>query len=89
MEVCIKAVVSGKVQGVFFRDTTVKKAHQWQLTGWVKNTSDGNVELIACGEQENIKKFIEWLWQGSAASKVDNVHWEEILWESFDDFIIR
>ena len=88
-KICIKATISGKVQGVFFRDSTVKKAHQLKLTGWVRNTSDGNVELVACGEQDRIATLTEWLWQGSRAAKVSNVAWEETPCETFDTFIIK
>lgn len=85
---CIKAVVSGKVQGVFFRDTVVQKAKSLQLTGQVKNTLDGKVELIACGESDALNQLTEWLWQGSPASNVTNVDSQEIPWESFDDFMV-
>ena len=86
-KLCIKAVVSGKLQGVFFRDTTVQKAKSLQLTGQVKNTHDGKVELIACGEPDAIHQLTEWLWQGSPASSVTNVDSQEIPGESFNDFI--
>lgn len=88
-KICIKATVSGKVQGVFFRDATCKKAQQLQLTGWVKNTGDGNVELIACGEQDHIMELTDWLWMGSDAAEVSNVHWEETPWTTFDNFKIE
>lgn len=87
--ICIKATVSGKVQGVFFRNKTLKKAQELQLTGWVKNTADGNVELIACGEQAPIMELTDWLWHGPPAAEVSNVHWEEIPSESFDEFSVK
>lgn len=86
---CIKATVSGKVQDVFFRDSTVKKAKILQLTGWVTNTPDDDVELIACGEQDHIMELTDWLRKGSDASEVNNVHWEEIPLQSFDDFTVE
>lgn len=88
-KMCIKAIVSGKVQGVFFRDTTQKKAQILQITGCIKNTADGNVELIACGEQDHIMELTDWLWMGSDAAEVSSVHWEEIPWVSFNSFKIE
>lgn len=84
--ICIKAIISGKVQGVFYRYTTVQKAKSLQLKGWVKNTNDGNVELIACGDANTIKAFTDWLWEGSPASNVTQVNYQEIDWQEFDDF---
>lgn len=88
-KICIKASVSGKVQGVFFRDSTLKKAQELQLTGWIKNTTDGNVELLACGEQDHIMELTDWLWRGPKPAEVSNVHWEETPWEAFDSFSVK
>jgi len=85
---CIQANVTGKVQGVFFRDKTVKKAKELQLTGWVKNDPSGSVSLAACGEEEQLSIFIEWLWQGPQAAQVSNVKWNETPLTSFDNFKI-
>ena len=76
-KICIRAIASGKVQGVFFRDAAQQEAQRLKLTGWVKNLPDGNVELIACGERDHVIEFTDWLWQGSTKSEVSNVHWEE------------
>ncbi len=88
-KICIKAVVSGRVQGVFYRDTARKKAEELQLTGWAKNTKDGHVDLVACGEQDHIVEFTDWLWMGSDTSEVSNVHWEETPWEAIDGFSVK
>lgn len=85
-KVCIRAIVSGKVQGVFFRDSTCKKARELQLTGWVKNLSNGDVELVACGDRDSIMVLTEWLWDGPPSAEVSNVHWEEIEGEDHADF---
>lgn len=88
-KLCIRAVVSGKVQGVFYRDGTRKKAESLQLTGWVKNCDDGSVELIACGDRDHVIEFTEWLWQGSENAEVANVAWEETpSEEDHQDFMI-
>lgn len=88
-KICIRATVSGKVQGVFFRDSTQKKARELQLTGWVKNIPNGNVELVACGERDSIMILIEWLWDGPPAASVNNVRWENIALANHADFNIR
>ncbi|MBS0349850.1 MAG: acylphosphatase [Proteobacteria bacterium] len=87
--VTIHARVSGRVQGVFFRRYTQKRAQELQLAGWVKNSEDGKVELIATGEQDKIEQFIEWLWQGSPNAVVKEVCWELISQQSFADFSIK
>lgn len=88
-KMCIRAVISGTVQGVFFRAGTQQKAQQLHLTGWVKNLMDGQVELIACGDQDSIMLLTEWLWKGTPNAKVSNVHWEEIPWQEFMEFNIE
>ena len=52
--------VSGKVQGVFYRKYTEKKAKELGLLGWCKNLSDGRVEIVAEGEREKLDKLAEW-----------------------------
>ncbi len=86
---CIHAIVSGKVQGVFFRDCTQKKATALNITGWVKNLPDNTVELIACGAKQNINEFTKWLWQGSPNSHVRNVEWQEIEPQNHNTFEVR
>lgn len=65
--------VLGRVQRVFFRDSTTRKARKLNLTGWVKNESDGSVKIIAEGEEENLKKLIEWAKRGPLLAKVDGI----------------
>lgn len=88
-KICIRAVVSGKVQGVFFRDSTLQIAKKLELTGWVKNTDEGDVELIACGNRDHIMELTDWLWHGPDAAEVSNVHWEEIETQKFEDFLVK
>ena len=63
--------------------------HATTLTGWVKNTTDGKVELHACGEQDHIMELTDWLWQGPPSAEVSNVHWEENPWEEFEGFSVK
>jgi acylphosphatase len=69
----IRAVVHGRVQGVFFRVYTRDKANQLNLVGWVRNNRDGTVECFAQGLEEAITEFIEFLYHGSPSSRVDDV----------------
>ncbi len=68
-ETMIHAYVSGKVQGVFFRDHTHRRALELSIKGWVKNLSDGRVEVMALGEPSAIKVFLDWLKTGPTKSK--------------------
>lgn len=83
-------VVRGRVQGVFFRAETRQKALQLGLTGWVKNTDDGVVEILAAGEGAKLKEFLVWCKKGPDAARVDAI---DVLWqtpaENFSDFTIR
>ena len=69
----IKAVVSGRVHGVFFREFVKKKAVSLSLTGTVENIKDGSVIVIAQGKKENINKLVEYLHEGSFNSQVSSV----------------
>jgi len=82
-------LVSGRVQGVFFRDHTHRWARTLRVTGWVRNLDDGNVEVIAEGERENIEGLIDHLEEGSPMAMVENVevNWQEYRGE-FPDFRI-
>lgn len=89
-KVRIHILVSGFVQGVFFRDNSQKKAQGLGLTGWVKNLSDGRVEIVAEGEKQKLEDLIKWVNQGPTIAKVDNieVEWQEYKGE-FNSFNIR
>jgi len=65
--------IIGKVQGVFFRDYTRRKAEELQLAGWVKNRADGSVEALVSGDGDQVKKMVEWFHLGSPYSSVQKV----------------
>ncbi|HEX6638264.1 MAG TPA: acylphosphatase [Steroidobacteraceae bacterium] len=71
--ICRRSFVSGRVQGVFYRATCVRKAGTLGLRGFARNLADGRVEVLACGEEPAVKEFVAWLWEGSPASKVTDV----------------
>lgn len=90
MKARLHAFVSGRVQGVFFRDFTRRWAQALGLTGWVRNVFDGRVEVMAEGNQEALETLIEKLKVGPPAARVENVEvkWDEYRAEFFD-FTIR
>ena len=71
--ICRRSFVSGRVQGVFYRATCVRKATALGLKGFARNLADGRVEILACGDDAAVTGFIAWLWEGSPASKVTDV----------------
>ncbi|HIP38535.1 MAG TPA: acylphosphatase [Desulfocapsa sulfexigens] len=72
------ATVHGRVQGVFFRETTRQEAQKLGLTGWVRNVANGTVETEFQGEEGKVKQLLEWLPQGSSMSQVTRVESREI-----------
>lgn len=82
--------VSGRVQGVFFRSNTRKKARGLGINGFVKNLEDGRVEIVAEGEKEKLEQLINWANTGSPAARVRNVevNWKEYTGK-FDSFEIK
>ena len=82
--------ITGRVQGVYFRASTVAQAQRLGVTGWVANAPDGNVEVVAEGTRARIDELIAWCRRGPAGAKVTNV---EIAWEAsrneFASFSIR
>ena len=70
---CIQAFVSGRVQGVFFRQSTRHEALRLGLTGSAVNLPDGRVEVIACGEPGAIRQLVDWLHQGPPSASVNRV----------------
>ena len=74
-----KATVSGKVQGVWFRDSTQEEAIKLKVTGWVKNIPGGMVYLEAEGEENNLKSLERWIHIGSPHSRVDKVDLQWIV----------
>ena len=81
--------VSGRVQGVFFRDHTQRWASSLNLTGWVRNIRDGRVEALVEGDKEKIEELISRLEEGPPLAQVDkvDVSWEDYKGE-FKDFRI-
>ena len=68
-KVCIIAWVYGRVQGVGFRYTTQYEAKKLGLAGYAKNLDDGSVEVVACGEEGQVEKLMQWLKSGGPRSE--------------------
>ena len=82
-------LVSGKVQGVFFRASTRDQARALGVTGWVRNLESGEVEIMAFGPLSAITEFVAWCHQGPVLSRVDRLVIQDVACESFHDFDIR
>lgn len=72
---------------MFFRASTRGKANTLGLTGWVRNLTDGRVEVMAFGEEDKLSILREWLHQGPAGANVTGVEVETVAWEDHADFI--
>ena len=89
MKKALKIVITGKVQGVFYRDTAHKKAQELGIFGYVINKSDGSVECTVEGDENKLDKFIEWSKMGSSYAKVDSVDVREVDLANYSEFIVK
>ena len=87
----IHVMISGDVQGVWFRISAQDKANELGLTGWVKNLFSNAVEIVAEGDMENLSTLIGWLQSGPPNAKVDKVsiEWEEQDKNEYSSFEIQ
>ena len=90
MKVRAHFIVSGRVQGIFFRSETKHKAKKHGVEGWVRNLRDGGVEAVFEGEEKTVKDLIAFCKRGPPRARVTDV---DVKWESytgeFKDFQIR
>ena len=81
--------VHGRVQGVYFRASTVEEARRLRLTGWVMNCPDSSVEVVAEGEREQLEKLISWCRSGPPGARREvHAEWEAPK-EEFQSFFIK
>ena len=75
----VRVTVSGRVQGVFFRDTCARQARSEGLAGWIRNRADGRVEAWFEGSPEGVEKLVAWCRQGPPHARVSGVEaaWQE------------
>jgi acylphosphatase len=81
-------IVSGRVQGVFFRASAAEKARQLGLKGLVRNMTDGSVHIEAEGDEESLNKFVEWCRKGPPAASVKNCSVSKGDVRNYDNFVI-
>jgi acylphosphatase len=86
----IHAIIEGKVQGVYFRDSTRREAERLGLCGWVRNLPNGAVEALIAGENNKVDRMVTWLHRGSPKAIVSRViTTERAGTEEFSEFSIR
>ena len=78
MKITRRLRVSGRVQGVFFRESMRLRAEQLKVTGWVRNCADGTVEAVAQGDAFDVGRLIEWAQRGPDAAKVEKIDVESV-----------
>lgn len=89
MTISVRCLVSGRVQGVFFRASTRHQAERLGLTGFAANLPDGRVEVVACGESGAVGRLKAWLAKGPPGSRVTGVACEAATVQEYRDFTIR
>ena len=77
----MRVLVSGKVQGVFYRASTLQEARDLELTGWVRNLEDGRVECKAIGKETDLLTLLHWMGKGPIKAKVSRV---DVEWLDYD-----
>ena len=83
-------IVSGRVQGVFFRHSAMAEARQLGLSGWVRNLPSGEVEIVAEGRRKNLEMLYAWAHSGPPSARVEEVReeWGEYRGE-YSGFHVR
>jgi acylphosphatase len=84
-----RVVVHGSVQGVFFRDSTRRRAESRGVTGWVRNCSDGTVEALFEGDAEAVDALVRFAGEGPRGAQVERVEVSDAQPEGRDGFEIR
>ena len=86
----VRALVSGRVQQVGYRQTCRAKARSLDLVGWVRNLRDGRVEIFAQGDPESVDRLISWAWVGPSAAQVTGLESDNVpLDVNLTDFFIQ
>lgn len=84
-----RAVVHGRVQGVFFRDSARERARAHGVSGWVSNRSDGTVEAVLEGPAESVERILRFLETGPPRADVERVEVSEEPPEGLSEFSVR
>ncbi len=86
---CVKINIYGRVQGVGYRYSTLQKANEIKIYGFVKNRNDGSVYIEAEGEEEVLGQFVLWCKNGPSWSRVENVIVTDIPYNNYKEFVIK
>jgi acylphosphatase len=86
MQICRHVKVSGKVQGVYYRQSAADQAMALQVRGWVRNRDDGRVEALLEGDESAVQALIGWMKQGPSAARVDEVEVFECSVQDMEGF---
>lgn len=89
MAASYRYVVSGRVQGVFFRQSAAKRARDLGLAGWIRNREDRCVEGVVAGAPAALADFKAWLHRGPPAARVERVEWLEASETVAGEFAVR
>lgn len=81
----VRLDITGKVQGVYFRDSTQRRARELQITGWVRNREDGGVEVEAQGPDAAVDQLVRWCHDGPERAEVTELVAHEISPTSDED----
>lgn len=84
-----RVVVHGRVQGVFFRDSTQQRAEAAGVAGWVRNCGDGTVEAVFEGNPDAVERLVRWAHEGPRSARVERVEVMEEEPEGLDGFEVR
>jgi acylphosphatase len=84
-----RITVSGRVQGVFFRETARRRAESSRLSGWVRNNPDGTVEAVFEGEEKAVERLVDWCREGPRGARVEWVDVAAEEPEGLEGFAVR
>jgi acylphosphatase len=84
----VQLLISGKVQGVYYRASAKETAESLQVTGTVKNNRQGQVEIFATGSEESLKNFIAWCYEGPPGAAVEDIKIDRLKDQEFIGFSI-
>ncbi len=83
---CLRLLISGKVQGVWFRESMRQEALKHGVAGWVCNLPDGRVEAVICGDNTKLERLLEWCKHGPPLARVSGIESEQLPDQAFDGF---